>query len=194
MSLDIILFSQRFSSVNKLLLNDEFSEVFRVSHATENVLRGHLGGGLQKQSVRMCLIQPHHQGPWDVYSPHPMTDLRTPQKWVLTSTLLLVTLLKTNTDSNNQVSLARPREAGVTGSALSGLGMTEGWNQGDSGLRVQSDRMLWWGDQTCDCVQLTQDTCSCPGAPETSRKHRLTMLDTHSMTETVLGPLSAYFV
>ena len=80
MSLDIILFSQRFSSVNKLLLNIEFSKVFRVSHATENVLRGHLGDGLQKQSVRMCLIQPHRQGPWDIYSPHPMTDLRTPQK------------------------------------------------------------------------------------------------------------------
>ena len=105
-----------------------------------------------------------------------------------------VTLLKMNTDSNNQVSLARPREAGVAGSALSGLGMTEGWNQGDTGLRAQSDWMLCWGDQTCDCVQLTQDTCSCPGAPETSRKHRLTILDTHSVTETVLGPLSAYFV
>lgn len=54
MSLDIILFN-KVSSVNKLLLNIEFSEVFRVSDATENVLRGHLGDGLQKQSVRMCL-------------------------------------------------------------------------------------------------------------------------------------------
>ena len=64
MSLDVILFSQRFSSVNKLLLNVEFSEVFCVPHATENVLRGYLGDGLQKRSVRMCLIQPHRQGPW----------------------------------------------------------------------------------------------------------------------------------
>lgn len=79
------------------------------------------------------------------------------------STLLLVTLLKTNTDSNNQVSLARPREAGVAGGALSGLGMTEGWNQGDSGPRAQSNRMLCWGDQTGDCEQLPQDPAAVLG-------------------------------
>ena len=72
--------------------------------------------------------------------------------------------------------------------------MTEGWNQGASGLRAQSNRMLCWGNQTGGRVQLTQDTRSYPGAPETSREHRLTILDTHSMTETVFGPLSAYFV
>lgn len=88
--------------------------------------------------------------------------------------------------------LARPGEAGVVGSVLSGLGMTEGRSRECGGLRgTKRSDALWW-DRDRERVQLPRDEAPALLGAETSG-------DTGSpfwilCVETVLSPLPAYFL